>query len=260
MKKKWKIMLGIFIIFSLLVISYVIFILNETSFYKNAELSYFRFGSSDFNSKLSNCELSYFQDYNLIFGVEISSWEIRGIKDEKCKVYLKEIDENSPFFNCYNYEECENMAVYYKFYSCKIPYSIYSKPEKINWIDLFNNKNYCEIYVNEDIKDNVEENTYLRTKESKNISIKETKNGYIYETMLEDGIVFVWCKNEECPEGLSCMGSFCIKKNCSTDEDCDNSQICCAREENEYLLKDIHSKCAYNKISFCEYIKDYWSY
>lgn len=232
MKRKWKIILGILIIFFILIGSLVILFLNEARFYKNAEdLSPFAFGSEKFNSKLSNCGISYSFDIIGVMGIERFSWEIRGLKNNNCKVIFVIIDENSPFLRCIDNggSYCENELLYNKVYSCYLPSSLYTDPEEINWTNLFNNENYCEIYVNKNVENyQVEENTEPR--ETKNISIKETKEGYIYETMLEDGMTFVWCNNYECPENYQCKvdgkGYYFCRKECSQDSNCPENQFC----------------------------------
>jgi hypothetical protein len=75
----------------------------------------------------------------------------------------------------------------------------------------------------------------------KTLSTKETKEGYIYETMLEDNMTFIWCNINSCPTDYKCESSFCRKK-CFQDSDCSKNQFCAV------------------SYGVCDWNKDYWDY
>jgi len=101
-------------------------------------------------------------------------------------------------------------------------------------------KEFCNDRVCQEIEcqsdDDCDEGYYCKNKYAgctKIISKVEIKNGYKYETMLEDNMTFIWCNyklDEECPDEYTCEtdgkgDSFC-RKQCIQDSECPNNQFC----------------------------------
>jgi hypothetical protein len=129
------------IVLGLIIEFYVAY--QEASFKMNAKNLMGQLSPSDL--ELKNCEPSFGGGgYNPVLGIETSSWELRGIKDEKCLVYYKEVDQNSPAFNCYDNNQCGDMTVNYKSWTCKFPYEFYSNPN-VDFFDFVLNSNYCKV-------------------------------------------------------------------------------------------------------------------
>lgn len=99
----------------------------------------------------------------------------------------------------------------------------------------FCNDGVCQLIECQTDED-CEEGYYCKNKFAgctKTISNVEIKNGYKYETMIEDGMTFIWCNyklDEECPNGYTYGmdgkgDSFC-RKECTQDSDCPANQFC----------------------------------
>ena len=148
-KKSWFrrhwVLTGFLFIAALIVLGLIIgfyFVYQEVSFHSKAKNLMGQLSPSYL--ELKNCEPSFGGGgYNPILGIETSSWEIKGIKDGKCLTFYKEPDQNSPYFNCYNYNQCDDMTINFKGYSCKFPYEVYSNLNS-NFLEITTNSNYCE--------------------------------------------------------------------------------------------------------------------
>ncbi len=100
MRKGWKIfwfiVLGIFVLILLLVGLVFYLIYSDLKFYNKAESKgSIRFGSPLFNNLLKECTPSY--GGQSVMG---ESWEIRGLKDDKCLVVYNEPEVDK---DCYDY-------------------------------------------------------------------------------------------------------------------------------------------------------------
>jgi len=130
MKKIFKILGIIIIIFIVLIGSLVFYIYQTTKWSIDAEdLSGIRFGSPMFNKRLETCSPSF--SYRGSYFNE--PWEIRGIKNDKCMVYFYELVDTDS-------EKGEYTEAIHK---CRLPYGIYSNPDEIDWTILLNNEEYC---------------------------------------------------------------------------------------------------------------------
>jgi len=121
--KTWKIIL---LIITVLVVSFIGFVIYNgyqySKFYDSAEnLGSVKFGTEIFNSKLKDCQLSY-----------SDTWEIRGLENENCVISFV-------WGNDVNYN---SGIVKSDWVVCELLYELYSEAGKVKWSELVNSE-YC---------------------------------------------------------------------------------------------------------------------